>query len=118
MIAHIVLLQPRETLTPDERHAALEALSQSAATIPGITRFRIGRRVRHGLPGYEQQMATDFQLALLLEFDSVDALTAYLTAPAHDAIGNLFVTATAAALAYDYELRDLGAADDEWLRRG
>ena len=116
MIAHIVLLQPRETLTLDERHAALETLSQSAASITGITRFRIGRRIRHGLPGYEQQMVTDFQIVLLLEFDSVDALTAYLTAPAHAAIGDLFVTATSAALAYDYEMRELGAADDEWLR--
>jgi hypothetical protein len=42
-------------------------------------------------------------IALILEFDEVDALKRYLTAPAHDALGHLFFTATSAALAYDYE---------------
>ncbi|HWK11656.1 MAG TPA: Dabb family protein [Vicinamibacterales bacterium] len=120
MIAHVVLLQPRETLTADEKRAALDALSKSTASVPGIARFRIGRRVRHGLPGYEQQMAQDYAFALVLEFESIDALTAYLAAPAHGVLGNLFTTATSAALAYDYDLREAGeleAIADEWLRR-
>ena len=104
MIAHVVLLQPRPELTAPQRADALETIAKSSAAIPEIRSFRIGRRVKHGLPGYEQMMAQDFELALIVEFDDVEALKRYLQAPSHDALGQLFYTATSAALAYDYEL--------------
>ena len=104
MIAHIVLLQPRPDLTEDQRQAALETLKRAAAEVPEIRSFRLGRRVTHGLPGYEQQMTQDYEFALIIEVDDVAALTRYLQAPAHHALGHLFATATAAALAYDYEM--------------
>lgn len=107
MICHIVLLQPRDSLGREGRQAALNALSQSAQSIPGIARFRIGRRVKHGLPGYEDLMAQDYEFALVLEFESIEALKAYLSAPAHGVLGDLFTTATSAALSYDYDLREL-----------
>ena len=104
MIAHIVLLQPRPDLTEAQRGAALDTLKRAAADLPEIRSLRLGRRVRHGLPGYEQQMAQDYEFALIIEVDDVDALKRYLTAPAHRALGELFATASAAALAYDYEM--------------
>lgn len=103
MIAHIVLLQPRAELTAQQRAEALETLTRSAASVPEIRAFRVGRRVKHGLPGYEQLMPQDFEFALIIEFDDVEALKRYLQAPAHEAMGNLFYTATSAALAYDYQ---------------
>jgi Stress responsive A/B Barrel Domain len=106
VIAHIVLLQPRSDLTEDQRRNALDTLAHAAANVPEIRRFRLGRRVTHGLPGYEQRMATDYQFALIIEVDDVPALTRYLKAPAHGALGDLFSTATAAALAYDFEMID------------
>ena len=104
MIAHIVLLQPRPDLTDAQRREALDALALAAANVPEIRSFRFGTRVKHGLPGYEQMMGTDYEFALIIEVDDIAALTRYLTAPAHRALGQLFSTATAAALAYDYEL--------------
>ena len=106
MIAHIVLLQPRADLTDGERRAALETLAHAAANVPEIRRFRLGRRVKHGLPGYEQTMTADYEVALIIEVDDLPALTCYLTAPAHAALGDLFSTATAAALAYDFDMID------------
>ena len=106
MIAHIVLLQPRADLTEEQRRAALDTLAHAAANVPEIRRFRLGRRVKHGLPGYEQSMKADYDFALIIEVDDVPALTRYLTAPAHRALGDLFSTATAAALAYDFEMID------------
>ena len=103
MIAHIVLLQPRPELTAPQRAEAFETLTRSAASVPEIRGFRVGRRVKHGLPGYEQLMPQDFEFALIIEFDNVEALKRYLQAPAHEAMGNLFYTATSAALAYDYQ---------------
>jgi hypothetical protein len=104
VIAHIVLLRPRADLTEDERRAALETLSRAAAGVPEIRSLRLGRRVRHGLPGYEQKMAQDYDVALIVEVDDLAALTRYLRAPAHQALGDLFSTATDAALAYDYDM--------------
>jgi hypothetical protein len=104
VIAHVVLLQPRASLSAAERQAAVATLARAASDVPEIRRFRIGRRVRHGLPGYEQMMARDYEFALVVEFDDVEALKRYLQAPAHAPLGHLFATATAAALAYDFEI--------------
>ena len=103
MIAHIVLLQPRPDLTEAQRQEALTTLERAATNVPEIRRFRLGRRVKHGLPGYEQLMPQDFEFAVIIEVDDVEALKRYLQAPAHVALGQLFYTATSAALAYDYQ---------------
>jgi hypothetical protein len=107
VIAHIVLLQPRRDLSDEQRRAALETLSHAAANVPEIRSFRLGRRVKHGLPGYEQLMAQEFEFALIIEVEDIQALTRYLRAPAHVALGDLFSTATAAALAYDFAMDDI-----------
>ena len=111
MISHIVLFKPRLTLGPAERTALVEHLRTAIAHCPTVRGCRVGRRVQHGLPGYEQQMAVDYQFSLILDFDDVDGLKAYLQNPAHAGIGGLFTTAASASLAYDYELVDLAAAD-------
>lgn len=103
MIAHIVLLQPRPDLTEAQRQEAVATLERAAADVPEIRSVRLGRRVKHGLPGYEALMKHDFEFALIVEVDDVEALKRYLQAPAHVALGQLFYTATSAALAYDYE---------------
>jgi hypothetical protein len=107
VITHIVLLQPRADLTDDQRRGALDTLSRAAAGVPEIRSFRLGQRVRHGLPGYEQRMAQDYDFALIIEVDDVAALTRYLRAPAHRALGDLFSSATEAALAYDYDMSEI-----------
>jgi Stress responsive A/B Barrel Domain len=109
VIAHIVLLQPRADLTEQERDDALATLKRAAANVAEIRRFVLGRRVKHGLPGYEELMAADFEFALIIEVDDVEALKRYLAAPAHAALGHLFYTATSSALAYDYAIEDVGA---------
>jgi len=102
VIAHIVLLQPKPDLSEAQRAAALETIRTSAADLPDV-RLRLGHRVKHGLPGYEQLMPQDFEYALIVEVDDLEALKRYLHAQAHEALARLFYTATSAALAYDYE---------------
>jgi hypothetical protein len=113
VIAHVVLLRPRSDLSEDERRGALDTLAHAAADVPEIRRFRLGRRVRHGLPGYEQAMAQDFEIALIIEVDDLPALARYLKAPAHRALSHLFSTATAAALAYDYEMEEIVSTKED-----
>ena len=107
MIAHIVLLQPRADLTDAEREEALATLRNTAAGVPEIRAIRLGRRIKHGLPGYEQLMQQDFEYALIVEVEDAEALKRYLQAPAHAALGELFYRATSAALAYDYALENV-----------
>ena len=111
MISHVVLFKPRSAVGPAERAAIVEHLRTAVAQCPTVRGCRVGRRVQHGLPGYEQQMAEDYQFALILDFDSVEGLVAYLQSPAHAGIGGLFTSAASASLAYDYELVDLAQAD-------
>jgi hypothetical protein len=109
MIAHVILFRPRPDMSPGERQAVLDGLAAAAIDIPSIRRLRIGRRVRHGRPGYEQMMREDFEYAVIVEFDSMKDLTAYLEHPHHSAIGAHFTVSAAAGVAYDYEVVDLKA---------
>lgn len=111
MIAHIVLFQPRADLTAAERRAVIEGLTAAARSAPGVRRCRVGRRVTHGLPGYEQAMREPFDYAAIIEFDDVEGLRDYLRHPAHAGIGAQFTSAASAALAYDYEVIDVGEAE-------
>lgn len=108
MIAHVVLFTPRGDLSAAERDEFLGALAGAAARIPAIRGFRVGRRVRHGLPGYEQAMRDDYEFAAIAEFDDLEGLKSYLTHPAHDALGRHFAASSARALAYDYAMVEAG----------
>jgi stress responsive alpha/beta barrel protein len=110
MIAHTVLFQPGPSVDPETKAAILESLTRAIGQCPTVRACRIGRRVRHGLAGYEQQMRADYQYLLILEFDDIEGLRAYLEHPAHDAIGGFFTSAASASLAYDYEMADLADA--------
>ena len=111
MIVHIVLFEPRADLSDADRKRVLADLKAAATAIPSLQRCRIGRRIRHGLPGYESAMRTDFQYAAIMEFADREGLETYLRHPAHQAAGQHFTTSAASALAYDYEMSE--AADFE-----
>lgn len=102
MIAHVVLFAPRADLNGAERLKILEAFAAAARSAPTVRSVRTGRRVRHGLPGYEAAMREDFEYLAILEFDDLEGLKAYLRHPAHAAAGEHFSASAAASLAYDY----------------
>jgi hypothetical protein len=104
VIAHVVLFRPRPDLADDARQDLLDGLAAAATAIPSIRRFHVGRRLLHGLPGYEQAMPAAFDYAAIVEFDDREGLLAYLTHPAHQRIGQHFTASAEASLAYDYEM--------------
>jgi len=112
VIAHVVLFSPKPDLPPSERRALIEALVAAAGDIPSITRFRVGKRVRHGLPGYEQMMPDDYEFAAIVEFENVEGLKTYLAHPSHAVIGQHFTTSASRALAYDYAIVDAADAGE------
>jgi hypothetical protein len=110
MIAHIVLFKAHETLTIEQRRSILDAVVAAVKRCPTVRQSRIGRRVRHGMAGYEQAMREDYQFALVLEFDDLQGLKDYLTHPEHEKLGGVFASASSASLAYDYDLVPLERA--------
>ena len=107
MIAHVILYKPRTGISDETKTSILQGLAEAASSVPTIRRLRVGQRVTHGLPGYEQAMREDFHYCVIVEFDDVDGLRAYLSHPAHGSIGRHFTESAANSLAYDYEMLDL-----------
>jgi Stress responsive A/B Barrel Domain len=110
MIAHVIMFRAKPELTAADRKSIVEALTAAASGIAAIQRFRIGRRIRHGLPGYEQAMREDYEYVVMIEMENLDALKAYLRHPSHAALASHFTQSAAAALAYDYEIVDASQA--------
>jgi len=106
VIAHVILFNPRPELTPEARRELLEALAAASTLIPSIRKFRVGARVKHGLPGYEQMMQDDYGFAAIIEFDDLDGLKTYLAHPSHETMGRHFSESASRSLAYDYSLVD------------
>ena len=111
MIAHVILFQPRPDLSESERRAVIDSLEAAVSGIPAVRGIHIGRRVTHGLPGYEQAMRDRYDYAAILQFDDIEGLKAYLVHPLHAALAQHFTTAASAALAYDYELVTPGGSE-------
>lgn len=106
MIVHVVLFQPHADLDGRSRDELLQSLTSAAKEIPSIRRFRVGHRIQHALPGYEQAMTQSYDYAAIAEFDDRAGLVAYLQHPAHKTIGRHFHASAERALAYDYEMED------------
>ena len=102
MISHIVLFRPKPSLTAEQRAQLLDALRDAVTGIPQIRKTSIGRRILLNRPGYEKQMAEDYEYSAILEFDSEADLRAYLDHPAHDTLGRLLFSSAQSVLAYDF----------------
>jgi len=110
MILHIVLFRPMDGMPQERRQEVLTAVTTAVNRCPTVRTARVGRRIRHGLPGYEQMMVEDYEYLLVLEFADITGLQAYLAHPEHARIGSFFTSAAAASLAYDYEVVELADA--------
>jgi hypothetical protein len=103
VIAHLVLFKPKDSLNDGDRRRFLIAFEHALGSIPSIARARVGRRRRLGRQ-YDQQNTDDFPFVAILEFNHEADLRAYLEHPAHQSLGEQFYTASASALALDYDL--------------
>ena len=105
MVAHVVLLRVKASLSEPDREALLESMRVAFTGIPEIKRVRIGKRILIGR-GYETQMAEHFEYSAIIEFDSEADLRVYLDHPQHQELGRRFFESADAALVYDYTLVD------------
>ena len=108
MISHVVLMKPRRDLTEAARDALIAAFARATRDIPAIQRVTVGRRVRHDA-GYEASAPDAADYLVVIDFDSVNDLQAYLRHPAHEDLGARFNDSLSAAMVYDFELVGLDA---------
>jgi len=109
MISHVVLFKPRPDLTPSDREALVAAFERAVQEIPNVRGVNVGRRVTHGA-GYEQTSPEIADVLIVLDFDDLAGLQAYLRHPAHEALGARFNEAFSTGVIYDFEvgaLRDV-----------
>jgi hypothetical protein len=106
VIAHVVLFRPRADVTAEERQLLLRAFERAVREIDSVRRVRIGQRVRWGA-GYEGKTPEDAEYLVVIDFDDLDGLRAYLGHPAHEELGTRFNQALHSALIYDFDLGSL-----------
>jgi hypothetical protein len=105
VIAHVVLFQPRPSLSALERQALADTFSETVRAIPSVSRARFGPRVLHGA-GYEAGTDAGVTHAAVIEFDNVPGLRAYLEHALHERLAARFFAAADRVIVYDFELEE------------
>jgi hypothetical protein len=90
VIAHIVLFEPKSTVSEGEREAFSAALKRAFSAIPGIERARVGRRISPDVEYALDLGHSTYKYAAVLEFADLGRLKSYLAHPAHQELGRLF----------------------------
>jgi hypothetical protein len=90
MIAHVVLFQPKATLTENDRETFLEAMKTAFREIPTVKRSLVAERRLIGA-GYETKLGdTTYSYVSVVEFEDVEGLKSYLEHDLHQRLGQLF----------------------------
>lgn len=100
MLSHVVLMTPRADASREDREALVSAFERAVREIPTVRGVRVGRRIRHGA-GYE---AAAPEHLILIDFDDIDGLHAYLEHPAHQALAASFGALVETASIFDCEI--------------
>ena len=103
MISHVVLFRPKPDLPAADRDALVSAFKRAVAEIPDVRAVHAGRRVTHGA-GYEQRAPNLADVIVLIDFDDLAGLQAYLRHPAHAELGARFNQALDSSVVYDFEV--------------
>ena len=103
MISHVVLFRPKPDLSSADRDGLVAAFTRAMREIPDVRNVRVGRRVTHGA-GYEETTPDLADFLIVLDFDDLAGLQAYLRHPAHADLGARFNQTLASALVYDFEV--------------
>ena len=114
MLTHLVLFRPKPQLSPEDASRLIEALERAAREIPAIRRFEVGRQTASA-PAYGAAPPPDLPFVAMVWVDDRAGLDAYLSHPAHQALGAAFNAAVGAALIYDLDTEDVQARGARWL---
>jgi hypothetical protein len=117
MLTHVVLFRPKPGLADDDAARLVAAIERAARDIPAVRRFEIGRQTASP-PPYVSGPPPDLPYVAMVWLDDRAALDAYLSHPAHQALGAAFQAALGAALIYDFETEDVASGGARRLLAG
>jgi len=90
MIAHVVLFEPKATITEADRDLFLDTMKTAFKDIPTVTRSLVAKRLVIGA-GYETKLGDQtYSYVSVVEFAGVPELKTYLDHPLHQRLGQLF----------------------------
>lgn len=90
MIAHVVLFEPKATITDVDREAFLDTMRVAFQEIPSVQRSLVAKRQLIGA-GYESKVGDQtYSYVSVVEFEGIQDLKAYLEHPLHQRLGQLF----------------------------
>lgn len=90
MIAHVVLFEPKATITESDRETFLDAMKIAFREITTVARSMVAKRQFIGA-GYESKVGDQtYSYVSVVEFSDVQALNDYLEHPLHQQLGQLF----------------------------
>jgi len=111
MVYHLVLMKPRPDLSAADHERLIGAFERAIREIPSVRGVRVGRRVADRV-SYEARMPDLADFLVMIDFENLDGLAAYLRHPAHEELGTRFNESLAAGLLYDFEGVDLKGLRD------
>ena len=86
MIRHMVLFNLSAGIDDAEREALFSRI-RALGSLPAVRRIETAKLLDPREPAYRDHMSSDFEYALLADFDDEDALYAYQKAPEHVVVG-------------------------------
>jgi hypothetical protein len=111
VIAHVVLMKPRPSLSADDRLAFIAAFRRALRDIPSVRNVRVGKRLSIGA-SYEPLTPDTANYLAVIDFDDVIGLEAYLQHPAHHELGARFYDAIESAIVCDYSVGGAEVLDE------
>ena len=111
MIAHVVLMKPKPSLSADDRRAFVAAFRRAVRDIPSVRTVRIGKRASIGA-SYESLTPDTADYLAVIDFDDLAGLQSYLAHPAHQELGARFYDAIESAIVCDYRTGGVEVLDE------
>ncbi len=99
MVKHIVLFQLRDNLSEEEKRAAMSRFKSGIEALPEVIPY-----IRHIEVGFNVNADEQWDLCLNGEFDSLDAVRAYSSDPAHLAVSGALKPYLSGRSCVDYAL--------------
>jgi hypothetical protein len=111
MVWHVVLMKPRADLALTEKRELIDAFDRAVREIATVREVRVGRRVTHGA-AYEKSSPDAADFIVVIGFDDLAGLRAYLGHSAHEQLAARFYRSLDSALVYDFEAGGLEQLHD------
>jgi hypothetical protein len=109
MISHIVLFQPKASLSASDKRLFAQTLVDVCSELAWAERVSIGRRVSIDA-GYDRSFGDKtYEYSAVLDFATREDLIRYLTHPLHAKLGQLFWENCERAIVSETEVIDLQA---------